>query len=279
MLLDVMSFHSFRSANRQTRAILNEIPQYRHVAQHGSEGIKALARTGMSRHVTYQDLYHALINGECTLCGEFGGLLFLPTCTRCCYNCLREEPELAVVGIDDIYCPAIFGDMSNKMGYRYLETQNWANPTMMLNKTLGIPAVDMCEEIRWLDSIQGNLGAAFHRGWLHYRSAACIVYPTLDQDTMKVERGVSCKGCEKAFVKDCFEASGQGWDIPDIPSDCVDRDLSFSAAGFQKHFESCEHAQKIWEDSEYGSKGTKDSQTIKNGGRHLRRAVGDVSVF
>ncbi|KAM0410477.1 hypothetical protein ACHAPD_010282 [Fusarium lateritium] len=166
MMLNIKSFHSFRNANRQTRLILNEIPQYRQVVQHSSEGIKALARTALSRHVTYQDLYHALINGECTLCGEFGGLLFFLTCTRCCYHCLREKLELAVVEGDDIYCP----------------------------------------------------------------------------DAMKVERGVSCKGCEKAFVGERFEAAGQGWVRSDIPSDCVDRDLSFSAVGFQKHFESCEHA-------------------------------------
>ncbi|KAG8356052.1 hypothetical protein FVEN_g6004 [Fusarium venenatum] len=164
MMLNIKSFHSFRNANRQTRLILNEIPQYRQVVQHSSEGIKALARTALSRHVTYQDLYHALINGECTLCGEFGGLLFFLTCTRCCYHCLREKLELAVVEGDDIYCPGILGDMFNTLGYRYLNIQDWANPTMMLNKTLGIPAVDMCEEIRWLDSIQGNLGTALHRG-------------------------------------------------------------------------------------------------------------------
>ncbi|KAL3601029.1 hypothetical protein FPOAC2_05282 [Fusarium poae] len=272
MLLDVKSFHSFRNANCQTRTMLTAIPQYRQVVQYGAEGIKALARTGLSDDITYKDLHNALINGECAMCGEFGGLLFLPTCTRCCYSCLREKPELAVVGGDDVYQLGILGaKMFSTSGCRYLKIQNWAQPTMMLDKTIGIPAVDICQAIRFLGSIQGNFGTALHRGWLHYRSAACIMYPTLDRYTMTVERGVSCKGCEKAFVTNRFEANGQGWTIPDIPSSYVDRDISFSTIGFLKHFEFCEHAQKIWENSEYGSKDTKDSKTIQNGGRHLGR--------
>ncbi|GKU21720.1 unnamed protein product [Fusarium langsethiae] len=278
LLLDVKSFHCFRNASRQTRAIVNGIPQYRQVAHHGFEGIKALARTGLSHHVTYKDLHQALITEECMLCGEFGGLLFLPTCTRCCYNCLREEPELAVIESFQEECLRILNpggtdeDVFNTSSYRYLKIQNWDIPTRMLHNSKGIPAIDISREIQSLASMQGNREAALHQGWLHYRSAACIIYPTLDRDLMKVERGVSCKGCEKAFVTEHFHTAGQGWAVPDIPSDCLERDIYFSAVGFLKHFESCEHAQRIWEDSEYGSKDTKDSQTIKNGGRHLAPA-------
>ncbi|CAF3456042.1 unnamed protein product [Fusarium graminearum] len=149
--------------------------------------------------------------------------------------------------------------------------QNWANPMMMRKDTAGILATDIPRRIRLLAHIEGNRRVDLHKGWLHYRSAACIAYPTPNWWKMKVERGVSCKGCEKAFVSGQFGAMSQGFALSDIPRNCVERDMSFSVAGFQRHFESCEHATKILEASEHGSKDTNDSKTIKNGGRLIGR--------
>ncbi|KAK6710971.1 hypothetical protein SNK05_005404 [Fusarium graminearum] len=277
LLLDVKSFHNFRDTSHQLRCIANGIPQYRHVAQHGFEGIKALARTGLSPHVTYDNLYRVLNTEKCTMCGEFGSLLFLPTCTRCCYNCLREESELAVVENHHVYHLGILldhimdGDIPSRTDCRILTMQNWANPMMMRKDTAGILATDIPRRIRLLAHIEGNRRVDLHKGWLHYRSAACIAYPTPNWWKMKVERGVSCKGCEKAFVSGRFGAMSQGFALSDIPRNCVERDMSFSVAGFQRHFESCEHATKILEASEHGSKDTNDSKTIKNGGRLIGR--------
>ena len=85
--LDIDSFRHFRQVNRQARFIATAIPQYQQVLQHGLEGVNALLRTGLSHAFSYDDLYKTLISPSCELCGEFGGFLFLLTCTRCCYNC------------------------------------------------------------------------------------------------------------------------------------------------------------------------------------------------
>nr|CEG03279.1 unnamed protein product [Fusarium pseudograminearum CS5834] len=279
LLVDVKSFHDFRNTSHQARFIANGIPQYRLVAQHGFAGIKALVQTHLSRHVTYDNLYRALNTEQCTMCGEFGSLLFLPTCTRCCYNCLREKPELAVINYYDVY--HLRRVLANRMGEdipsqtdcRTLTIHNWENPVEMSRYTIGILATDIPRRILSLAHTEGNRNATVQKGWLHYRSAACIAYPTLNRWKMTVERGVSCKGCEKAFVSGRFGAMHQGWATSGMPRKCVERDMSFSVAGFQRHFESCEHAKKIWEDSEHGSKDTNDSKTVKNGGQLIGRSA------
>jgi hypothetical protein len=153
--------------------------------------------------------------------------------------------------------------------YRDLMIQDWKNPRTMQKDACGMLLSDVLKALRSVLPMEDDDVELLEQEWLHYRSAASVAYPTLDRRTMEVERGVSCKGCHQAFVGNGFEVLHHMLASPNIPFDSKERDRSFSKAGFQKHFESCQHAQKIWEESGYGSRETKDSEAVKQGGRLL----------
>jgi hypothetical protein len=95
--LDVQSYFRLRHVNREARAISTAVPEYQAIATHGLEGLRGMLRAGLAQTVTIGDLYKSLIRETCEVCGKFGGFLFLPTATRCCFECIRTAPDLRVI--------------------------------------------------------------------------------------------------------------------------------------------------------------------------------------
>ncbi|KAL4731096.1 hypothetical protein ACLX1H_000056 [Fusarium chlamydosporum] len=262
--LDVKSFHSFRQVTRIARDIANAVPQYQQVVRYGPEGVKALYRMSLHDQITYKNLHRALVTEKCRFCGDFGGLLFVVTCTRCCYNCLRTAPEIGFVDwkllafsyryVLLLECSSLHESFRETMlsaRDRFLKIQNWEKPEVMLDRTQGMLAKQFLEILGSVGLLsEWGIDAFVEKGWLNYRSAVCIAYPWLNQRTMTTERGVSCKGCHNAFVGKVPEDRRLVWYFPYVPSGSENRDRSFSQDGFKRHFESCEHARKMWDDSE-----------------------------
>ncbi|KAI0545840.1 hypothetical protein F4679DRAFT_559953 [Xylaria curta] len=63
------------------------------IAEHGTECLFALLRSGMANHFTIESLYSVFTMGECEICHRFGGYVFLPTLTRCCFSCYCWNPR------------------------------------------------------------------------------------------------------------------------------------------------------------------------------------------
>lgn len=97
--LDIVSTKWFSQANREARFVTTALPQYRQVVQHSPQAIKAMVRANLGDWFSYRELHRALIQEQCSLCGKFGGFLFLLTCTRCCYTCIHTASELVVTQI------------------------------------------------------------------------------------------------------------------------------------------------------------------------------------
>ncbi|KAK0433652.1 hypothetical protein EV421DRAFT_2088561 [Armillaria borealis] len=54
-----------------------------------------MLRTKVAPFYTLADVYNVLCGDPyCTRCGDFGPLLWLPECRRCCMSCLRKAPDL-----------------------------------------------------------------------------------------------------------------------------------------------------------------------------------------
>ncbi|KAF4446740.1 hypothetical protein F53441_9674 [Fusarium austroafricanum] len=96
-LLDIKTFFNFRQVSRRARALATDIPLYQRVLAYGMEGLSALQRTGLTNQFSLIDLHNVLMSSECWICGDYGSFLFLPTCTRVCFDCLRSQPENVVV--------------------------------------------------------------------------------------------------------------------------------------------------------------------------------------
>ncbi|KAM0548442.1 hypothetical protein ACHAPJ_009928 [Fusarium lateritium] len=278
--MDIISFHHFRQVSRYTRAVATKIPEYQQVLQHGPEGIDALLQTGLGNEYSYKSLYNVLVTPNCELCGSFGGLLFLPTCTRCCYNCLKTAPELAILEKRhiDLWYPRM---LRGPEGYQLAGISEALKSTKIRSvsihemstpigdewvriKLAAVLASDVFKAYRKCGDIDEEAVKVLEKAYLHLRSKSCTRYPWLDLKTTTTERGVSCKGCHAACG---LYPRLLSW--PYIPEDPHDRDRAFSKHGFQAHFESCGYAQQLWKNSDGGTRAIKDDMFVERGGCYL----------
>ncbi|KAG4444330.1 hypothetical protein IFR05_000204 [Cadophora sp. M221] len=89
--LDIRSFFYFRQVNRRARVLSTGLREYELVSKHGFEGLRGLLRAELAHCFTIDDLYRPLVTDKCSTCGAFGGLLFLFTAERCCFDCLQSS--------------------------------------------------------------------------------------------------------------------------------------------------------------------------------------------
>ncbi|KAL9532994.1 hypothetical protein SMMN14_03534 [Sphaerulina musiva] len=77
--------------------VVKSLPEYRDLTSHAPLALAALGKTRLIRHHTATDLHTALLSPSCTSCNQYGAFLFLPTCQRCCYHCLRRNRSFWVI--------------------------------------------------------------------------------------------------------------------------------------------------------------------------------------
>ncbi|KAF5622081.1 uncharacterized protein FTJAE_11048 [Fusarium tjaetaba] len=199
--LDIDSYRRFRQVSRRARYVSTAINIYQRVLRHAPDALNALRRTDLSSFVSYADIYTALTTTKCAFCGQFGDFLFLPTAKRCCFQCLRTSPETALVnearisrreqwkGLYAEQAVALTNALKSK-DIRTFKTHNWDDPKIM-SETRGVLAKDLLAVYISVDSTMEIPGQALLRpGWLHYRLAASIIFPSLIPRTGKLKTGL-----------------------------------------------------------------------------------------
>jgi hypothetical protein len=80
-----------------------------------------------------------------------------------------------------------------------------------------------------------------------YNFMGSSALPYYNKLASKIERGMSCAGCQLAYEKGIIGSRGEG---------CASeaRDKVYAQDGFLEHFQWCEQAQLLWESSDEGSK-------------------------
>ncbi len=91
--LDIYSLLKYRQTNLRSRQVIDSLQEYRAVTSHGLNPLYALLRTQLATYVSLSDFYNVLCTNNCAFCGEFGGFVFLPTWSRCCFECVKKAPE------------------------------------------------------------------------------------------------------------------------------------------------------------------------------------------
>ncbi|KAK7990124.1 hypothetical protein PG989_010439 [Apiospora arundinis] len=243
--LDIMSYFRFRQVNRGARLLATGLTkEYLAVATHGLEGLRGLLRGNLDHRFTIPDLYRTLVTRDCALCGDFGGFLYLPSNTRCCYRCIHVSADLALLSTTS-FC-------------RFAKvTPSEAEPHILGAAIRTVPGHYSTEDTpakrtQYLVSVRDGLDALASRGvarpaWRKYpihdsdgtpieqRRMACTTLPWYDPDTSQAEGGVCCKGCLSRNNSRSLEWSA---------SVCKNR--MFSSEGFLAHFEECWYAKHLW---------------------------------
>lgn len=256
--LDVKSFRRFRNINAKAHRITETVLDCKEVMIHGSTAVINLIRTGLSSHITIGEIHKALTSPNCEFCDDYGSILFLPTCTRTCHKCLQTSPRMAVIGSEEMltYYPrfTMYGTHDNrprlletlaKSSMRSIKVRNHSRPGRMLKGIRGVLVDDVFSSSELGIDTSDLVKDLFYDEWLQYRTAASIHFPYLNTSTGGIEEGRSCKGCHEAFEKRLIRANGPLGDVR-INPDAEDRDRCYSLKDFEKHFETCAHAQRVW---------------------------------
>jgi len=96
-MLDVQSLLRFASVSSRGDMFVQSQRAYRDLVTFAPEALLALSKLGLIRLHSVAELYTALRTERCGSCSEYGSFLFLPTCQRCCWECLRYNPALRVL--------------------------------------------------------------------------------------------------------------------------------------------------------------------------------------
>lgn len=95
--LDARSLAHFARVSFQGHAFVQSLQVYRDLVEFVPEVLWALGEMGLIHLHSMAQLYDALQSERCATCNQYGAFLFLPTCRRCCWQCLRCEPSLRLI--------------------------------------------------------------------------------------------------------------------------------------------------------------------------------------
>jgi hypothetical protein len=88
--------------------------------------------------------------------------------------------------------------------------------------------------------------------------------PYYDKQTGRVERGISCAGCQLAIEKDIIGTRGTEWEFEA-------RDKVYAQDGFLDHFQWCEQAQLLWRSRGEGKNRPPELPVSAQTGGYFRR--------
>lgn len=244
--LDIRCVFHFRQVNRRARLLSTGLREYALVSQHGLEGLRGLLRAELAHCFVIDDLYRSLVTDKCSTCGAFGGLLFLFTAERCCFDCLQSSAHYRVLS------PSAFTKLLHISPSRLKRLSGLSLRTVpgiynMMETPAKRPDHLIFEEkatqmLLAFGVIKEDAArnSRSRKEKSDQRFMVATAYPCYSVENAKIERGVSCKGCQVRLEL--------------LHGDSDDRDRTFSTQGFLSHFSRCVEAQHLWAESERGTR-------------------------
>lgn len=283
--LDFQSITRFARVSIRGRNMVRSFPAYRDLMNHASPALAALSQTKLIHLHSASDLRTALRTEGCATCPEYGVYLFLPTCERCCWECLRQNPMRRVIsptaaGRDFALSPKMVKQLPFMFSipgtYRIsrMPTQRSVKLCSMsaakklamsiYGSTENLTQVVMCKNPkrsrdRYLQTVlsdrpcvdlltvpdQGGIGTD------RYFGMATIPFPSLTAPDV-VEHGLWCKGCEWTYERYRFQQLSAQVVANMVPTDFdPDRILlgmarrARSRIGLLAHVRRCYGAQQL----------------------------------
>ncbi|KAH7375670.1 hypothetical protein B0T11DRAFT_270751 [Plectosphaerella cucumerina] len=256
--MNIRTFFRFRQVNLRARELSAAIKEYKTIAKYALGAVRALLRTKRAR-VTLNDLYQELQSDRCKSCHGFGGLLFLFTAQRCCFNCLLNSRKYHVMGLD-AFCETANVTQEVLCQYPTLRTVpgEYDKETPLLLRRpdrlvlVGTTTKSLVKAGVIDKSTRQKL--ARRKSPKEYRAMTATPFPSYDPNTDKLDRGVCCDGCRFRLE----DMSGSELDFDSTWGDEID-ELDgfrweevinvFSREEFHSHYLECDEAQGLWWDS------------------------------
>ena len=96
---DLSTLTLLRSISKPMNNLINSLLAYKKVITHSPDALRALLSTQVAQYFTVNDLYGALRDQNCFVCGSFGAFLYLLECRRCCWKCLSSAQDLLPISL------------------------------------------------------------------------------------------------------------------------------------------------------------------------------------
>ncbi|KAI0398724.1 F-box domain-containing protein [Xylaria palmicola] len=264
LYLDVQSCLVFRQSSRRARQVVSSLYQYRALTKHGLESLRAVLRTGSARYLTIPDLYRLLCTHDCAICrSAFGGFLFLPTASRCCFTCIEESSHLGIVSLSALGRASGIPRAKLRRLVPVLRTLPGTYTTLQKAYLRRIEVVSRQQAVDGLHASglsleQATAALAAIADNYVWRLMMSTTLPLLNPATGQVQHGVSCKGCQIALE----DAPGSRF-----PNLYERRDRLYSRRGYLDHFPLCPEAVELWRASKEGTVAVWEPEFTRNNGR------------
>ncbi|KAK2784062.1 hypothetical protein FQN52_009332 [Onygenales sp. PD_12] len=93
MELDLDSIGKMRLLNTTSKILVDNLYAYKVLRQHAPDVLHVIHSMEMSPHLLIRQLFSEFCQPKCRVCDDFGPFIFVPTCTRCCWNCLSRRKQ------------------------------------------------------------------------------------------------------------------------------------------------------------------------------------------
>ncbi|KAK2748745.1 hypothetical protein FQN57_000326 [Myotisia sp. PD_48] len=97
--LDFQSLSRLSRVSLQNKDAVESLPAFQDLIQYAPHALRALSKINLLSLHSAVLLRSTLKSQSCISCREFGPYLFLPTCERCCFQCLCFNQSLWVVPV------------------------------------------------------------------------------------------------------------------------------------------------------------------------------------
>ncbi|KAK0433654.1 hypothetical protein EV421DRAFT_1718425, partial [Armillaria borealis] len=243
---------SFSLVNRRARVIVSSSLTYQRLRRHAERALVAMLRTKVASFYTLADVYNVLCGDPyCTRCGDFGPLLWLPECSRCCMSCLRKAPDL--MPISRHAATKVFGIPKSALARL---------PTVCtVPGDYGFAKKDYTVRRQYLSfrhaveiaggeahvSASPRRQAAFIQMQRRENIARYMVatpLPYFDKRSGKTDRGIHCEGCREVVM----EYKGETVNDEQLDKEIHRQNMVYVSSDFVHHIQSdCPEGKRIWE--------------------------------
>ncbi|RPB10344.1 hypothetical protein P167DRAFT_576438, partial [Morchella conica CCBAS932] len=260
------------STSSSTHALLLSDPLYRNLRAHAAHALHAYSATALGASITVAQLSKALCTESCAHCGEFGPFLWMLDCTRCCWACLTQHPDLLPVAPEEaMQLYGIPGERAAAVGlpvmrsvpgvYRTwkevcVEPESRRFVSRAAARRVAVAVHGSAEKVEEYIAARAQKVQVVSdsKDMDVRRLLGVIAMPTLDRRAGRVEHGVSCKGCTSTLPVVALRGEGMPYMPVRIGSglegfDARKRELGrmFTTQGYLAHYQVCGRARELWE--------------------------------
>lgn len=226
---------------------MDSLPAYRDVVEHAPEVLHVLAVTDVVSMFSANQVHAAFVNHRCAFCPNFGPYLYVPSCSRCCDQCLEQDRRTATISASDAAESICVPETLLKQ-LPLVKVM----PKLYSPSTIDIsPAADFLVNVPEAYQLgrrrrdNGPLDIRFNHHQNDLRFMAATALPFFTKSINKLEWGIYCKGCDGAGTASTDPSS------PLYALLCRIKNLgrvpiAYTEEGLLEHLQVCESAKKLW---------------------------------